>query len=721
MRELVCLSEGERELYTVPYDIGPDGMYLKKDSAFLVFTDRRLISINDAGMQKEYPLDSGTIITGQIFADCGLLSIKQDGPPAIVVRTSMKYAAQMAKAAQSTMAVLKGGEFNPRDVERTCKHCGKPVYGKKCTRCSGKKRALHNFWDLCRSHILKMMGLSIIMLAASGLISLLPYITRRFIDDILIPQNGAISDVLYYIGIMGGILAVYSVLTMFKDYMGVRFGSDISVSLRQRLYVKVQQLSLKYVTGRKPGDLMNRLVSDTGEIRRFLEEGFSHMFYMIIMMTVVLISMFMINWLLTLLSMIVVPLILIISRFWSRKINRMWRGQWRKNDKVSSNLQDVLTGMRVVKSFGKEERETVRFQKANAEFTNVMKYNERFWALFYPLLTLLMGCGVYIVVYIGGRDVLSGNMTPGELAQFLALGGLLYGPLGWMSSLPRMVMRMVSALDRIYEILGEQPDVADNEAAAGIRIKGDIEFDNVTFGYKSYEPVLSNVSLKIKQGEMIGLVGMSGAGKSTMINLVMRLYDANSGEIRIDGTPIKDVTISSLHGQIGVVLQETFLFSGTILENIRFSKPDATLDEVINAAKAANAHDFIVSFPDGYNTYVGERGQTLSGGERQRIAIARAIIGNPRILLLDEATSSLDTESEYIIQTAMERLTKGRTTIAIAHRLSTLKNADRLVVIDKHGIAEQGSHDELVQAGGIYFGLVSAQLKMNETKQPEDM
>ena len=265
-------------------------------------------------------------------------------------------------------------------------------------------------------------------------------------------------------------------------------------------------------------------------------------------------------------------------------------------------------------------------------------------------------------------------------------------------------------------MLDEEPAIADKIACKDFPIEGAFTFEDVSFGYQTYEPVLENISFEVKPGEMIGLVGASGTGKSTLINLIMRLYDVDQGRITIDGVDIRDIKTESLHSQIGVVLQETFLFSGSILANIRFARQDATLAEVIQAAKAANAHDFICKTPDGYNTYVGEHGYNLSGGERQRIAIARAILNNPRLLILDEATSALDTESEFLIQQALDRLVQGRTTFAIAHRLSTLRNADRLVVIDKHGIAEIGTHNELLKKKGIYYGLVTAQLAMAEGK-----
>lgn len=461
---------------------------------------------------------------------------------------------------------------------------------------------------------------------------------------------------------------------------------------------------------------MNRVSRDTNQIRNFMEEVFGNMFSVLLTMIASLVMMFIISWKMTLMAAVFIILVFTITRSFWHHIRTIFHKQWLKADDLSSSLQDIISGMRIVKSFGKEERETERFTKKTQEFAAISSKNETFWAIFYPLLTFLLGAGTYIAIYFGGVDVLEGRLSLGQLVQFVTYSGYLFGPLSWMTHLPRSVMQMITSLNRIYDVLDEEPAIADKNTCKDFPIEGAFTFEDVSFGYQTYEPVLENISFEVKPGEMIGLVGASGTGKSTLINLIMRLYDVDQGRITIDGVDIRDIKTESLHSQIGVVLQETFLFSGSILANIRFARQDATLAEVIQAAKAANAHDFICKTPDGYNTYVGEHGYNLSGGERQRIAIARAILNNPRLLILDEATSALDTESEFLIQQALDRLVKGRTTFAIAHRLSTLRNADRLVVIDKHGIAEIGTHNELLEKKGIYYGLVTAQLAMAEGK-----
>ncbi len=556
------------------------------------------------------------------------------------------------------------------------------------------------------------VGIIALMILASVVTLLNPEVQKHLVDEVLTKGNGGMSVAFTCLGIMFGLSIGIVVINILKSYYCTVLGARIAKDLREQLFAKIQILSLSFINDRRPGELMNRIVSDTGRIREFMEKTFCNMFTVCFIFLCDVIFMLALNVKLALFSFIFIPIAAAVTYGFRKNIHRRFHLQWKRGDDVNSNLQDVISGMRVVKSYGREEAEKVKFNHLADEFCHVQTRNEVFWAVFNPWMNFLMGAGVFLVVYFGGIDVLDGEMTTGELLQFVTYTQLLYQYLNWMTNMPRQLINLISGIERINDVLAQEPFIEDVEHPVELDVQGEIEFRHATFGYKSYQPVLEDLNLTIRKGEMIGIVGASGTGKSTLINLIMRLYEVDDGNLLVDGHDIKEIRSDKFHAQIGVVLQETFLFSGTILNNIRFSRPDATYEEVIRAAKMANAHEFISKTPDGYNTYVGEKGYNLSGGERQRIAIARAILNEPKLLILDEATASLDTESEYMIQKALERLTDGRTTFAIAHRLSTLKNADRLIVIDGHQVAEVGSHEELIRRKGIYYRLVKAQMEM---------
>ena len=717
LKKLPIVREDIR--FCSPFDLGTHGS--KYTKGFVSITDTDIFVQENADSLKTYPLDSIDKISCDALVDNGILVISRDGEDKIIARFSMKYLTKFSYIARSVMSNFEGGgPVLGRERESVCPKCGKALPGTKaCPTCKGRLDSLRKIWEVTKPYALKLLAISLFMIIGAVLALIGPEIQKQFIDGHLKPMQGTTGDILVFVFTMLGITILSIILALVRNWWCTSLGAKISMDLRARMYRRLQELSLSFMNSRKPGDLMNYIVGDVGEVRRFLEDVFGRMFSTLFTMAGAFFMLLTLNWKLTLLSVAFMPLTWVANRMWRRRIHRMFRSQRMKSDKLNSSLQDVIMGMRVVKSFGKEKKEAERFTAAAQELARIQIRNEVFWAVFHPVLVFIMGLGAYIITFYGGNSVLGGSMSIGELNQFIAYSAILYGPLEWLVVLPRRLTRMMTALERIYDVLDEEPEIVDAPDAKAHDIVGDVSFENVSFGYKAYDPVLTNVSFDVKNGEMIGLVGESGAGKSTLINLLMRLYIPDSGSIKIDGINIEDISSQSLHSQIGVVLQETFLFTGTVINNIRYAKPTATYEEVITAAKMANAHDFICKMPDGYNTYVGERGYTLSGGERQRIAIARAILNNPKLLILDEATSNLDTESEFLIQNALERLTGGRTTFAIAHRLSTLRSADRIFVIDKGGIAESGSHNELMRKKGIYYGLVMAQLTMQKEAPSE--
>lgn len=705
-------------VYCMRADIGSDGKFSKD---FFVGATEKEVFIFEKGDMKLIPISRITAAASRNLVNGALLTVTVDGEEQVIARVSMLHISRLACIAKGIKWLSEGvtdKRVVNRDRDKYCPKCGRVLPGTNhCPKCDKEHRNLSRILSICRPHASILALVVLLMLLGSGIDLSVQFVLRWFVDGYLVPGKGDALDVLLFFVLYFGITVVSAAGFLFRTYLCNRLGVNVTKKLREQLDDHIQKLSLSFLNKRNPGAVIERVVNDTNHIRNFVCDCFCNMFGMLVTLVALAILMLILNWKLALAAFAFAPVTIIVARTFWPKIRKIFHNQNRRSDRIHNKLQDVLSGIRIVKTYGKEKAEVEEFCRLNDKLAEVQKKNEIFFATFFPLLSLGLAFGTYLITYIGGLGVLEGSMTQGELMQFISYAGMLLGPLSWMSFLPRRIVNMTTSLERIYDILDEKPEIENCSEPVKKEIEGNIKIDNITFGYNSYDPVLENLSLEVKKGEMIGLVGASGCGKSTLINLIMRLYDVDEGAIFVDGTELKDLDIGTYHSQIGVVLQETFLFAGTVLDNIRFARPDASLHDIISAAKHANAHEFICKLPDGYNTYVGERGHMLSGGEKQRIAIARAILGNPKILILDEATSALDTESEYQIQQAFERLRKDRTTFAIAHRLSTLKNADRIAVIDKHNIVELGTHNELLKEKGIYYGLVMAQLEMNKTKE----
>jgi ATP-binding cassette subfamily B protein len=534
-------------------------------------------------------------------------------------------------------------------------------------------------------------------------------------DKVLIPfQQGQRIDpwlvALYMSGLLGAGLFSW-LLGWAKTYILALVSERIAADLRTATFEHLLSLSLEYFSNKRTGDLMSRIGSETDRISVFLSLHALDFITDVLMLMMTAIILFSINHWLALATLLPLPFIawmihLVRDRLRTgfEKIDRVW-------GEVTSVLADTIPGIRVVKAFAQERREATRFRDANQHNLQVNDKLNKTWSLFTPTVSLLTEMGLLVVWAFGIWLVAHQSITVGVLTAFIAYIGRFYGRMDSMSRIVSVTQKAAAGAKRIFDILDHQSNVPEPSQPVKLEnVQGAIEIEDIGFRYGN-RAVIRGLSLQIKPGEMIGLVGHSGSGKSTLVNLICRFYDVTEGGIRVDGTDLRRIGVADYRRHIGLVLQEPFLFFGTIAENIAYGKPDATRDEIVAAARAAHAHEFILRLAQGYDSLVGERGQGLSGGERQRISIARALLINPRILILDEATSSVDTETEKEIQKALENLVQGRTTIAIAHRLSTLRKADRLVVMDRGQVVEVGPHDELMEKRGAYWRLYEAQAR----------
>ena len=554
-----------------------------------------------------------------------------------------------------------------------------------------------------------MLAFLFTSVAAAGNL-FVPWILKDVIDKVLMNK-----DILLLNTIAVTIVIVFfirGICFYAQTYLMSYVGQKVIIDIREAVYRKLQFLSLGYFEKRQTGTIMSYVTNDVGALQGSIIESATDFVTEMSILIGSLALMFNLHWKLSLLTLITMPLVAKAMDLFGKKLKRTSGIMQERVADITAVLQETISSVRVIKSFVREEYEIARFVKENyANFRAQMK-NAQVMATLTPVIELIAAIGVTFLIWYGGFEVINGNLTAGALIAFLVYATNLANPIKRLSRIYGNIQKAMAAAERVFSVLDEKTDIVEKDNATELKaVIGKVDFKAVTFKYNENEVILKDINLEVKAGQMVAIVGPSGAGKTTIVNLLPRFYDPVAGNIYIDDVNIADVTLASLREKIGIVPQETVLFNGSIYDNILYGDLTATTEEVMAAAKAANAHDFIMQMADQYQTQIGERGSKLSGGQRQRIAIARAILKNPRILILDEATSALDTESEKLVQDALDKLMAGRTSFVIAHRLSTILQADMIIVMEKGQIVEQGSHEELLKLDGLYSGLYKLQFK----------
>ena len=572
-----------------------------------------------------------------------------------------------------------------------------------------------------------MLLSAMLMLLQAGVELAPPLFQRAIVDEVIGPRD--LSRLATFVSGLVAVLAVSQLARAGDLYLRHALGERFILDLRVRLYSYLQQLSLSFFEGTSTGELMSRVTNDVNALESFVTHGSALAAIALLRLVGAAIILFVLEWQLALLVLIPVPLLAVALRYFNARVRPIYRRVRDRMGDINAQLQDSLSGIQVIQAFNQEERELQRFAVESENYYHARVQGIRYWSTFFPATGFVASLGTAIVLGAGAVMVVRGELSLGTLVAFLAYVTSFYEPINRLTEIDNVFQQAIAAGERILELLDESSEIADAPDAVELPlIQGEVSFSQVHFRYGENESaansdqqnVLHDVTFTIMPGEMVALVGPSGAGKTTLFNLLCRFYDPIAGQVTVDGHDLRAVKLASLRQQIAVVLQDTFLFNSTVRENLLYGKPTATDEELHEAAKAAHAHDFIETLPDRYDTEIGERGVKLSGGQKQRLALARAILADPRILILDEATSSVDAEAEYLIQQALESVLDGRTSLVIAHRLSTIRNADKIIALEDGRIIEVGDHRDLLQRGGLYSQLYRRQLELAALGEQEN-
>jgi ATP-binding cassette subfamily B protein len=557
-----------------------------------------------------------------------------------------------------------------------------------------------------------MVAAYVALIGSSAFALMVPRLLGTTVDEVL--GGGEFSAMLKLAGLILLVNALRGAFAYGQTYLSEWTGQLVAYDIRNAIFGKLQRLSFSYHDGRQTGDQMSRATADVEGIRNFVQGGLLRAVQILLLVFGAAGILFMTNWRLALIGLAFVPIVAYRSAVVSLSLRQIWNYVLRTTGKMTTVMQENLSGVRVVRAFGAQEYEIEKFDVVIKDLSDSHIRVSKLQVANSSFIQLVFAAATGGIIWFGGQEIVSGRLTPGELTQFIFYLGLIQGPVRMSGMIINNFSRAVSAGQRIFEVLDAPSPVQQSQDATVMpKVRGHVKFENVCFAYGD-EPVLRDVSLEAQPGQVVALLGMPGSGKTTVVHLIPRFYDASEGKITLDGTDIRDVTLESLRSNVGIAMQDVFLFSATIADNIAYGKPGSTREDVERASRIAQLHDYVVDLPDGYETWVGERGITLSGGQRQRMAIARTILLDPPILVLDDSTSSIDASTEHLLRQALESVMKGRTTFVIAHRLSTVRHADQILVLDNGSIAEQGTHNELVQRKGLYRQFYELQLLPDE-------
>ncbi len=725
---------GKKILFAVVGDLNLDGNYDK--SAFIVADDRAVaIDSKIDGGAKLYIFDEIEEVSVKRMYGNALIRIKTKEKTEAALRFTYATAEVADSAALFVNNIKKGEELEEQllivkstyDKQRAfCPKCGRKLASPdaECYNCQGKGKILSKLMKYILPEKTKLIICIVLSVLVTGLSLVPPKITQIMVDDVIPNRDmqGLIKVILFLLGVY----VVQYTISFVRSYFLRIAGDKIIVDLKKDIYAKAQYLPLSYYDKTSTGSVINRVNSDSVILQNFImrisQEGVTQGFLLIGIAVIMLIM----NWKLTLLSLLPVPLVVIGGRIFGKKIGPRYRRLWLRSSHISTLLADTIPGVRVIKSFTNEDSIIGKFKAYCDDWFNEDKKAGLIGSIFPNVMTFLVTCGSVIIWLVGGTWIIgdeTNEISIGLLVSFISYASMFYAPVTFFANISDSYQNALASAEKIFDIIEAEPEHDFAKGEEMERIDGKIEFRNVNFAFDRSKKVVDNVSFTLQPGEIVGIVGTTGSGKSTLINLLMRFYDNYEGEILVDDVNIKDIDMKYYRNQIGYVQQEPLMFKDTVFNNIAYGTPNAHVEQVIYAADVANAHGFISRLPDSYDTYLGERGIGLSGGEKQRLSIARAVMKNPSILIFDEATAAVDSETEELIQQAIERLIRGRTTLMIAHRLSTLRKANRILVVDKGRIIENGSHEELMALKGKYYKLIQIQSmsqKIREQKESEN-